>query len=111
MSNTLNSPLADMMENNSSAVKIPTQRSAIDLNRREVVSKPQVRLKSKTQADEKAQSRQRRDEQYILKRFATQLLGLRWGFEITSRFWQRIREDRVRRKRSLPAAGQRYKVY
>jgi hypothetical protein len=29
----------------------------------EVVSKPQIRLKSKAQADEKAQSRQRRDEQ------------------------------------------------
>jgi hypothetical protein len=44
----------------------------------EVVSKPQVRLKSKAQTD-------RRDEQYILKRFATQLLGLRWGFETASR--------------------------
>jgi len=33
---------------------------------------------------EKAQSRLWRDEQYILKRFATQLLGLRWGFETTS---------------------------
>jgi hypothetical protein len=60
-----------------------------------VVSKTQVRLKSKAQGDlpslksyggtgEKAQSRQRRDEQYILKRFATQLLSLRWGFETTS---------------------------
>ena len=29
----------------------------------EVVSKPQIRLKSKAQTDEKAQSRQRRDEQ------------------------------------------------
>jgi ribosomal protein L31 len=29
-----------------------------------------------TQTDEKAQSRLRRDEKYILKRFATQLLGL-----------------------------------
>ena len=37
----------------------------------EVVSKPQIRLKSKAQTDEKAQSRQRRDEQYILKRLAT----------------------------------------
>jgi hypothetical protein len=50
----------------------------------EVVSKSQVRFKSKAQADEKAQSRRRRDEQYILKRFATQLLSLRWGFEATS---------------------------
>jgi hypothetical protein len=49
----------------------------------EVVSKPQIRLKSKAQADEKAQH----TRQYvsILKRFATQLLGLRWGFETTSR--------------------------
>ncbi len=44
----------------------------------EVVSKPQIRLKSKAQTDEKAQSRQRRDEQYILKGFETQLLSLRW---------------------------------
>jgi hypothetical protein len=29
----------------------------------EVISKPQIRLKGKAQADEKAQSRQRRDEQ------------------------------------------------
>ncbi len=52
----------------------------------EVASKPQVRFKSKAQADEKAQSARVRwlDEQYILRRFATQLLGLRWGFEITS---------------------------
>jgi hypothetical protein len=51
-----------------------------------VVSKPQIRLKSKAQADEKAQSRQRRDEQYILKKFAMRLLDLRWGFETTSKF-------------------------
>jgi hypothetical protein len=49
-----------------------------------VISKPQIRLKGKAQADEKAQSRQRRDEQYILRRLATQPLGLRWGFEATS---------------------------
>jgi len=41
-----------------------------------VVSKLQIRLKSKAQTDEKAQSRLRRDEQYILKRFSTQLLAL-----------------------------------
>jgi hypothetical protein len=46
--------------------------------------KPQIRFKGKTQADEKAQSRQRRDEQYILRRFATQPLGIRWGFATTS---------------------------
>jgi hypothetical protein len=50
-----------------------------------VVPKPQIGFKSKAQTDEKAQSRQRRDEQYILKRFATQLLSLRWGFETTSK--------------------------
>jgi hypothetical protein len=50
----------------------------------EVVSKSQISLKGKAQTDEKAQSRQRRYEQYILKRFATQLLGLRWVFETTS---------------------------
>jgi hypothetical protein len=32
----------------------------------------------------KAQSRRRRDEQYIYRRSATQPLGLRWGFETTS---------------------------
>jgi hypothetical protein len=46
----------------------------------EMVSKPQIKLKGKAQADEKAQSRQRRDEQYILKRLVTQPLGFRWGF-------------------------------
>jgi hypothetical protein len=56
------------------------------LNQLEVVSKLQIRLKSKAQADEKAQSRQRRDEQYILKRLTTQLLGLRWDFETTSNY-------------------------
>ncbi len=48
-----------------------------------MVSKPQIRLKSKAQADEKAQH----TRQYvsILKRLATQLLGLRWGFETISK--------------------------
>jgi hypothetical protein len=47
-----------------------------------VVSKPQVRFKGKAQTDEKAQH----TRQYvsILKRFATQLLSLRWDFETTS---------------------------
>jgi hypothetical protein len=43
------------------------------------------RLKSYGGTGEKAQSRLRRDEQYILKRFATQPLVLGWGFETTSR--------------------------
>jgi hypothetical protein len=42
-----------------------------DGNGHEVDSKPQIRLKGKAQTDEKAQSRLRRDEQYILKRFVT----------------------------------------
>jgi hypothetical protein len=52
------------------------------LKKLEVVSKPQIRLKSKAQADEKAQHT--RKYVSILKRFATRLLGLRWGFETTS---------------------------
>jgi hypothetical protein len=50
-----------------------------------VVSKPQIRLKSKAQSDEKAQH----TRQYvsILKRVATQLLGLRWGFDTTSKLF------------------------
>ena len=49
----------------------------------EVVSKRQIAFESKAQADEKAQSRRRRDEPPI-KRSATQLSGARWGFETTS---------------------------
>jgi len=48
----------------------------------EVVSKPQISLKSKAQTDEKAQHT--RYYVSILKRLATQLLGLRWGFDATS---------------------------
>jgi hypothetical protein len=35
------------------------------------ISKMQITFKDKARADEKAQSRQRRDEQYILRRSAT----------------------------------------
>ena len=49
----------------------------------EVVSKPRIRSESKAQADEKAQHT--REYVSILKRLATQLSGLRWGFEMTSR--------------------------
>ena len=49
----------------------------------EVVSKPQIRFKGKAQADEKAQHT--RKYVSILKRLATQPLGLRWGFETTSK--------------------------
>ena len=49
----------------------------------EVVSKPQIVFESKAQADEKAQSRRRRDELHI-KRSATQLSGDRWDFKATS---------------------------
>jgi hypothetical protein len=49
-----------------------------------VVSKPQIMLESKAQADEKAQH----TWQYvsILKRLATQLSDIRWGFETTFTF-------------------------
>jgi hypothetical protein len=53
------------------------------LRKLEVVSKFQIMFESKAQADEKAQSRLRRDE-LILKRSATQLTDIRWGFETTS---------------------------
>ena len=64
--------------------------------------KPQIRLKSKAQTNEKAQSRRRRDEQYVLKRFvpptagllrispleadlsAKELWRIKWGFETIS---------------------------
>jgi hypothetical protein len=47
-----------------------------------VVSKPQIRLKGKAQADEKAEHIQRYVS--ISNKPATQPLGLRWGFETTS---------------------------
>jgi len=51
----------------------------------EVVSKPQIRFKGKAQAD-------RESAAYvayvsIYRRSATQPLGLRWGFETTSRLF------------------------
>jgi hypothetical protein len=49
----------------------------------EALSKPQVRFKGKAQADEKAQHTWWYVS--ILKRLATQPLGLRWGFETASR--------------------------
>jgi hypothetical protein len=48
----------------------------------EAVSKPQIRFKGKAQTDEKAQHTQ--EYVSILRRLATQPLGLRWGFETTS---------------------------
>ena len=50
----------------------------------EVVSKPQIMFESKAQADEKAQH----TWQYvsILKRLATQLSDIRWGFQTTSNY-------------------------
>jgi hypothetical protein len=47
----------------------------------EAVSKPQIRFKGKAQADEKAEHI---IYVSILKRAATQSLGLRWGFETAS---------------------------
>jgi hypothetical protein len=43
----------------------------------EVISNPQITPKIKAWADEKAQSRRRRDEQYILRKPATQIFGVR----------------------------------
>jgi hypothetical protein len=48
----------------------------------EVVSKPQIALKNKAQADEKAQHTW--EYVSILKRTATPLLSVRWGFETAS---------------------------
>jgi len=49
---------------------------------REVVSKPQIIFESKAQADEKAQHTFKYVR--ILKRAATQLSDMRWGFESIS---------------------------
>jgi hypothetical protein len=54
-----------------------------------VVSKLQIRFKGKAQADEKAQHTWFYVS--ILKRFATQLLGLRWDIETTSRDCLRLK--------------------
>ena len=51
----------------------------------EVVSKPKIRSKGKARVDEKAQHTW--EYVSILKRLATQPLGLRWGFETTSNQW------------------------
>jgi len=48
----------------------------------EAISKPRIRSESKAQADEKAQHT--RKYVSILKRLATQLSGLRRGFEMAS---------------------------
>jgi hypothetical protein len=51
----------------------------------EVVSKCQIMFESKARADEKAQSAKHPGGgASILKRLATQLSGIRWGFETTS---------------------------
>ena len=49
----------------------------------EVVSKPQITPKIKAWADEKAQHT--RAYVSILRRAATQIFGVRWGFETTYR--------------------------
>ena len=51
----------------------------------EVISKPRIRSESKAQVDEKAQ--QPLEVVSILKRLATRLSGLRWGFEMASNPW------------------------
>ena len=52
------------------------------INSLEVVSKPQIAPKIKARADEKAQHTW--EYVSILKRFATQIFGVRWDFETTS---------------------------
>ena len=54
----------------------------VDESTLEVVSKPRIRSESKAQPDEKAQHT--REYVSIFKRAATQLSGLRWGFETAS---------------------------
>jgi hypothetical protein len=70
-----------------------------------LTTKSQIRFKGKAQADEKAQSRQRRDEQYILKRFATQLMDLRWDFDTTSGVYQKIDSESMPLFFSLDISG------
>jgi len=53
-----------------------------DLKGREVVSKPQIASKIKARADENAQHT--KEYVSILRRSATQIFGVRWGFEIVS---------------------------
>jgi hypothetical protein len=50
-----------------------------------VVLKPQIMFESKAQADEKAQHTFKYVS--ILKRSATQLSDIKWGFETTSSDW------------------------
>jgi hypothetical protein len=51
--------------------KVFLQMPKIDTFYLEAISKMQITFKDKARADEKAESRLRRDEQYILRRFAT----------------------------------------
>jgi hypothetical protein len=54
----------------------------------EVVPKPQIRFKGKAQADRESAAYM--GYVSIYRRPATQPLGLRWGFETTSKRWLRI---------------------
>jgi hypothetical protein len=54
-----------------------------EVNALEVVSKGQIMFESKAQADEKAQHTW--EYVSILKRLATQLSDIKWGFETTSK--------------------------
>jgi len=53
----------------------------------EVISKCQIMFESKAQAGEKAQHTLERVS--VLKRSATQLSNIRWGFETTSNHYYR----------------------
>ena len=57
----------------------------------DVVSKPRIRPESKAQPDEKAQHT--RAYVSILKRAATQLSGLGWGFETASKQSDGLKDD------------------
>jgi len=59
----------------------------------EAISKPRIRSESKAQADEKAQHT--REYVSILKRLATQMSGLRRGFEMASNYFQQPPEELI----------------
>jgi hypothetical protein len=56
-----------------------------------VVSKPQSQFENKVQADEKARSAEESCRISITKRLATQVSGLRRGFETVSKSYLKIR--------------------
>ncbi len=65
----------------------------------EAISKPRIRFESKAQTDEKAQHT--REYVSILKKLATQLSGLRRGFEMASKIFSATGSDFLLRNRWL----------